>query len=465
MAKVKNGQNLSAEELLEQALVPENEQPYKVPANWVWTRLADLSSIISKGTTPKGGFDSYTNEGVTFLRVENIDENGKIDLSNIKYIDEETHKGFLKRSILAEGDILISIAGTLGRTSIVEKEHLPLNTNQAIAFIRLKDQVKVSNRYIEKVLGSPSIHSLLLDQTKVTSIPNLTLEIISNCVIPFPPLDEQQRIVERIEGLFAKLDQAKELAQNALESFEKRKAAILHKAFSGELTAKWREEHGVSVDSWQDTTLQEHTSILGDGIHGTPKYSEEGEYFFINGNNFDGHTIVIKPETKRVDFEEYKKHKKNLSKETVFVSINGTLGKSALYNGEPVILGKSACYFNVRESLDKHFIRYYLETKEFLDYAHNMATGSTIKNLSLKAMRNLPLQLPTLNEQLEIVRILDNLIGKEKEAEELINLIEKIDLMKKAVLARAFRSELGTNDPCEESAMELLKDVLYGELA
>ena len=92
---------------------------------------------------------------------------------------------------------------------------------------------------------------------------------------------------------------------------------------------------------------------------------------------------------------------------TVFVSINGTLGRTALYNGEPIILGKSACYINVSAKLNKYFLRYFLLTKDFIDYANNMATGSTIKNLGLNAMRNLLVPLPSLDEQKEIVRILD----------------------------------------------------------
>ena len=159
---------------------------------------------------------------------------------------------------------------------------------------------------------------------------------------------------------------------------------------------------------------------------------------------------------------EYEKHKIHLFKDaTVFVSINGTLGKTAFYNNEPVVLGKSACYVHVTDDLNKFFLRYYFETKEFIDYANTLATGSTIKNLGLKAMRNMPMPLPGVDEQIEIVRILDSLIAKEQRAKEAAEaVLEKIDLLKKSILARAFRGELGTNAPNEESAVELLKAIL-----
>lgn len=205
---------------LEKALVPLEEQPYEVPENWCWIKLGVISSIISKGTTPKGGKSAYVDEGIDFLRVENINDDGTICHDDMMHVTEETHTGFLKRSILEENDILVSIAGTLGKTAIVKNDDLPLNTNQAVAFVRLKDNGEVSREYIRYAIDTPVIQNMLLSKTKVTAIPNLTLEIISECLIPFPPLAEQQRIVEQIESLFSKLDEAKEKAQEVIDGYE-----------------------------------------------------------------------------------------------------------------------------------------------------------------------------------------------------------------------------------------------------
>lgn len=137
---------------LEKALVPLEEQPYEVPENWCWIKLGVISSIISKGTTPKGGKSAYVDEGIDFLRVENINDDGTICHDDMMHVTEETHTGFLKRSILEENDILVSIAGTLGKTAIVKNGDLPLNTNQAVAFVRLKDNGEVSREYIRYAL-------------------------------------------------------------------------------------------------------------------------------------------------------------------------------------------------------------------------------------------------------------------------------------------------------------------------
>ena len=123
-------------------------------------------------------------------------------LENIKCISEDTHNNFLKRSILNENDLLISIAGALGRTAIVPKSALPLNTNQAVSLVRWYNTTLFSVQYIEKAINSPGMQKLLLNQSKITAIPNLTLEIIRECLIPIPPLNEQKRIVKKVEYLF-----------------------------------------------------------------------------------------------------------------------------------------------------------------------------------------------------------------------------------------------------------------------
>ena len=155
---------LTPEEKLAQALVPDWEQPYKVPENWAWVKLSSLSSLISKGTTPTGGKSAYVSEGIHFLRVENIQDDGMISHDGIACITEEMHTGSLKRSILENRDVLVSIAGTLGKTGIVRKIDLPLNANQAVAFIRLKSN-DINEKYIKGAIDTPIVQESLLSKT------------------------------------------------------------------------------------------------------------------------------------------------------------------------------------------------------------------------------------------------------------------------------------------------------------
>lgn len=120
----------------------------------------------------------------------------------MKYVNETTHYNFLKRSILEENDILITIAGTLGRTGMVIKEDLPLNANQAVSIVRVVNGYKIDLLYLIFVLNAPIIKKCLLSKSVEMAIPNLSLENISDCVIPLPPFQEQYNITKKINQLF-----------------------------------------------------------------------------------------------------------------------------------------------------------------------------------------------------------------------------------------------------------------------
>ena len=184
----------------------DNSYYENLPESWAITKLGLISSVITKGTTPRGGNITYLDNGIGFLRAENIEGYDKLNLQNLKFIDENTHNGFLKRSILKNDDILITIAGTLGRTAIVTKDVLPLNTNQAVAIIRLVNPLLVNNRFIAYAINSNSIKKALLQQEVAMAIPNLSLENIHESFLPLPPLNEQLAIVEVIDKLFMVID-------------------------------------------------------------------------------------------------------------------------------------------------------------------------------------------------------------------------------------------------------------------
>ncbi len=160
---------------------------------------------------------------------------------------------------------------------------------------------------------------------------------------------------------------------------------------------------------WEWVRLRGLVTHLGDGLHGTPNYSPIGEYYFVNGNNLGEGVVTIKPETKRVDQSEFEKHRKPLDSTTVLVSINGTLGRVAFYQNEKIILGKSACYFNVTPGLQKLFAKLLLECPDFMTYAITSSTGTTIKNLGLKAIGDWTIALPPLAEQSRIVTRVNDL--------------------------------------------------------
>ena len=216
-----------------------DEVPFDIPDSWEWVRISSIAALVTKGTTPRGGNVAYSDNGIGFLRAENVAGLDRLDLSKLNHIDEATHTGFLKRSILAADDVLITIAGTLGRTAIVKEENLPLNANQAVAIIRLVDSHSVDLRYLVYALNAPAIQDKLTAQKKITAIPNLTLEIISDCLVPIPPLNEQRRIVKHFALFVPQIAEyeGKQTELNALNTGfpEALKKSILQEAVQGKL--------------------------------------------------------------------------------------------------------------------------------------------------------------------------------------------------------------------------------------
>ena len=210
---------------------------------------------------------------------------------------------------------------------------------------------------------------------------------------------------------------------------------------------------------WTIITLEDCTEILGDGLHGTPQYSENGEYAFVNGNNLVDGKIIIKKDTKRVDVSQYEKYKKPLNDRTILISINGTLGNIGTYNSEKIILGKSACYFNVKDSVDKDFIYYVVSSPVFKQYLENNATGTTIKNISLKQMREYSFSLPSLKEQERISSTLKIIDQKIKNNKKINNNLEQ---QAQAIFENEFLSLQSLPDGWKLASLIEIADYLNG---
>ena len=276
----------------------------------------------------------------------------------------------------------------------------------------------------------------------------------------------RQKILDlAIHGKLVPQDPNDEPASVLLERIRAEKERLIKegKIKKGKKSAKTSDKPHYPFElpkGWVWTTLSEITSIIGDGLHGTPQYDLTGRYFFINGNNLANRKIIIKEDTKRVSDEEYIKYRKVLNESTILVSINGTIGNVGTYNGEKVILGKSACYFNLLPFIFKDYICNIIESDYFRKYALNSATGSTIKNVPLQAINCFYVPIPPLEEQKRIVKSIEywlsfaDCIADNKE-----KLQDSIKQAKSKVLDLAIHGKLVPQDPNDEPASELLKRI------
>lgn len=169
----------------------------------------------------------------------------------------------------------------------------------------------------------------------------------------------------------------------------------------------------MSFKEWAKYSLKDAASKIGDGLHGTPKYDDFGECYFINGSNLIDGAININQNTKKVSNEEFNKHKKELNDRSILLSINGTIGNIALYKNEKCILGKSACYINVADNFDKLFIKYVLQNNHFQSFIKSNASGTTIKNVNLGLIREYEFEAPSdINIQRKMSSILSSIEDK-----------------------------------------------------
>ena len=227
----KAGKELTPEERLEQALVPGEEQPYPIPENWCWVTIGAIASVKGGKRIPKGNKLVEYKTDHPYIRVTDFD-NRSIATEQVKYIDEETFK-LIRNYTISTQDVYISIAGTIGKVGIIPDDLDGANLTENAA--KITNIRGVEKNFLLWLLESEVAQSQMRDATISTTQPKLALFRIENVKFPLSPLTEQQRIVSRIESLFAKLDEAKEKAQAVVDGFELRKSAILHKAFMGEL--------------------------------------------------------------------------------------------------------------------------------------------------------------------------------------------------------------------------------------
>ena len=438
---------LTIEEKLEAALVPVEEQPYKVPDNWCWVRLGAVCSFVGGGTPSKQN-PEFWNGNISWASVKDIKGDYLFET-----IDSITEIGCQNSAtnICEENDLLLVTRIEPGKT-IISKIRTAIN--QDIKIVKSELPAEPLHYFFK------TFRYEFIQRASGSTVKGITIPSVQNVPLPLPPQKEFNRIVTRIESFFAKLDEAKEKIQEVLDGADLRRAAILHQAFTGKLTEKWRREKGVSDDSWDEKIFNDVLDVR-DGTHDSPVYYDEGFPLITSKNLKNGQIIDDNVKyISRADYEKINERSKVDIGDILFAMI-GTIGNPVVVEEEPKFAIKNVALFKSIGNVNPYYVRYYLESKWVIDKMEREAKGSTQKFVSLKYLRNFPIRVPVEDEQKEIVRLLDNLLSREQSTvtacEEALT---TIDTLKKSILARAFRGELGTNDPAEPNAKELLKDIL-----
>lgn len=441
---------LTIEEKLQNALVPKEEQPYKIPSNWCWSYWKYCGKFIA-GNGFKNIYQGFTQYDIPYYKV-----------GSLKFCDE--------------GNYLIDETNTINEEIRTKLKAVKIPVN-SIIFAKIGEAIKLNRRCLNKIeccidnnlmafISEKYFYKYIFYWTKslnfyeltnATTVPALRKTDLENIPIPLPPLNEQQRIVNIIESLFAKLDRAKELIENTLAQFEQNKMAILHKAFTGELTAKWRKENNIDLSSWEKIKL-------GKVLLPMQTKKPTGQFFrYIDIDAIDNKRQIVKApkliltekapsrasrgvETGNILFSMVRPYLKNIAQ--IDSDLSDCIASTGFY----------VC--RCKPELNSRFLYYLFIFDKTIDYLMQFMKGDNSPSIRKDDLLNMKIDLPTIEEQQEIVNILDKLLAKYNKIKNLEQQLEKIELLKKAILAKAFRGELGTNNPDEESAENLLKEIL-----
>lgn len=408
--------------------IPVEEQPYPLPEGWKWVRLEHLYQI-----NPKVVADDNTM--ASFIPMEKIEPGmrgaftfevlpwGKIKKGHTQFADGDV--AFAKISPCFENGKSMLVHGLkngigAGTTELVILRQSSIIQKYTFYLICSYDFIQKGRNTYSGTVGQQRIN----------------MDFVRNYPIPLPPIEEQQRIVDCIESLFAKLDEAREKAEAVRDGFESRKAALLHKAFTGELTEKWRENRGISKSTWMLLPFSQVAEIKSNLVdpakfqkfpHIAPDNIEKK-----TGRLLEYHTIAEDKVTSG-------KHR-FYPGQILYSKIRPYLSKVVVIDFDGLC---SADMYPIEAKENTKYLWYYMLSEDFLEQASSAGSRSVLPKINQKELSRIVIRRPSLSEQNEIVRILDTLLEKERQVKEAAeDVLEHIDLMKKAILAKAFRGEL-----------------------
>ena len=450
------------------------EEKQKLPNGWIKTSLESLSFKITDGThfTPH-----YEKNGIPFISVRNI-QNETICFENCKYISKTTHKKLVERCNPEFGDLLITKSGTIGRIAIVNTKK-PFSLFVSVALVKLTDDV--DKIYLKRTLQNFFNYIDISKQIKGAVIKNFHLEDIRQVMILLPPLQEQKRIVSKIESIFAQIDATRMNLENIQLMLKRCRQSVLKHAFEGKLVLQdpddksaeillkriHKESHkeiefdkGNLPEGWINCKINNICELIGGG---TP--SRKHLEYFDGGIIWLTPTQIIKNKIKIINDSKEKitelglkkSSAKLISKHSVLLTTRASIGYVAIA-GTEVTTNQGFASFVCSGTISNYYLAYWLFSKKNL--LESQATGTTFKEISKSTLRELEIPLPPLNEQKRIVAKIESIFDRIDAVERYVeSTLNRLGALKKSTLKQAFEGKLVPQDPNDELAEILLQKI------
>ncbi|WP_337798866.1 restriction endonuclease subunit S [Acidaminococcus timonensis] len=450
----KKNQPQTPEEKLARALVPEDQQPYALPKGWMWTKLEIIAELIT-GNTPSKKEQTYYGNDVPFYKPADLDA-GRHVCTSSEYLSK---KGAAVGRLIPTGATSVCCIGSIGKCGFIEN---PGCTNQQITSVI----PYFNNLYIYYLCQSPLFQTELIEKSSSTTISIVNKAKMGKCIIPLPPLPEQQRIVARIESLFAKLDAARDKLQQVLDTQEARRAAILHEAFTGRLTGHKgsaecrgkREKEGAQnpegtefvPEGWKRVKFSDIAEVKSNLV--SPQ--DYQDFPHIAPDNIEKATgRLLSYHTIKEDKVTSPKHR-FYPGQILYSKIRPYLSKVVIVDFDGLC---SADMYPIETTENTRYLWYYMLSNEFLLQALSGKSRTVLPKINQKELAQIKVLVPPPDEQIVIVEKLDRIFMNEQKNYKIVRYsLSQIDLLKKSILARAFRGQLGTQDPSDPDARDLL---------
>ena len=407
----------------------------EIPEHWSVWKVSHGFKNIGSGTTPKSDNLAFYEGDIPWITTSELRESLIEDTA--QKVTQEALKNYSALKVYPKGSIAIAMYGaTIGRLGILG---IDAAVNQACYVFSESKIFDLPFFYYWLWMHRPNLIALSAGGGQ----PNLSQDDLKQLRLPTPPLPEQQAIANFLDYKTKQIDALIAKKETLLEKLDEKRSAIISHAVTKGLDPNVpMKDSGVEwlgeiPEHWEVKRLNFLTKKIGDGIHSTPIYVDSSEYYFINGNNLINGNIVINESTKCVSNEEFLKYKLNLNKNTLLLSINGTIGNVAFYKDELVILGKSAAYIVLKSEISINFAYYVFLSQNTKNYFLNEVTGTTIFNLSLKSIKNTFFPAPPLPEQQAIANFLDH---KTKQIDQ-----QKLKIQQAIDRLKEYRTALITN--------------------